>query len=152
MNLFDEFKWRGMLHEATPDLREVLAKEKLTAYIGFDPSAALASNLPLSGETNGTDVVSESTTSPVPAMVTSVSPQYFETMRLPLARGRDFSAADREGAAERGQPQQGVAQPLGRRSRPQDTGAAEAGQRRGGPHQKAFSDFRASATGVMARM
>ncbi len=40
MNLFDEFKWRGMLHEATPDLREVLAKEKLTAYIGFDPSAA----------------------------------------------------------------------------------------------------------------
>src|SRR5437763_721838 len=40
MNLFDEFKWRGMLHEATPELHEVLAKEKLTAYIGFDPSAA----------------------------------------------------------------------------------------------------------------
>ena len=40
MNLFDEFQWRGMLHEATPELREVLAKEKLTAYIGFDPSAA----------------------------------------------------------------------------------------------------------------
>jgi tyrosyl-tRNA synthetase len=39
MNLFDEFEWRGMLHEATPDLREVFAKEKLTAYIGFDPSA-----------------------------------------------------------------------------------------------------------------
>jgi len=38
-NLFDEFQWRGMLHEATPDLREVLGKEKLTAYIGFDPSA-----------------------------------------------------------------------------------------------------------------
>src|SRR2546428_1999372 len=40
MNLFDEFKWRGMLYEATPELREVLAKEKVTAYIGFDPSAA----------------------------------------------------------------------------------------------------------------
>src|SRR5437588_5237114 len=40
MNVFDEFKWRGMLHEATPELHEVLAKEKLTAYIGFDPSAA----------------------------------------------------------------------------------------------------------------
>src|SRR5437764_9776882 len=40
MNLFDEFKWRGMLHEATPELDEGLAKEKLTAYVGFDPSAA----------------------------------------------------------------------------------------------------------------
>src|SRR5437588_3191254 len=40
MNLFDEFEWRGMLYEATPELRDVLAKEKLTAYIGFDPSAA----------------------------------------------------------------------------------------------------------------
>src|SRR5207302_5968303 len=27
-------------HEATPDLREVLAQEKLTADTGFDPSAA----------------------------------------------------------------------------------------------------------------
>ncbi len=52
MNLFDEFKWRGMLYEATPDLREVLAKEKLTAYIGFDPSAPslhVGSLLPVMG-------------------------------------------------------------------------------------------------------
>src|SRR5437660_3274776 len=52
MNLFDEFKWRSMLHEATPDLREVLAKEKLTAYIGFDPSAPslhVGSLLPVMG-------------------------------------------------------------------------------------------------------
>src|SRR5256714_3759476 len=40
MNLYDEFEWRGMLYEATPELRDVLAKEKVTAYIGFDPSAA----------------------------------------------------------------------------------------------------------------
>ena len=40
MNLYDEFQWRGMVHEATPDLQKVLAEEKLTAYIGFDPSAA----------------------------------------------------------------------------------------------------------------
>ncbi len=40
MNIYDEFQWRGMLYEATPELREVLAKEKVTAYIGFDPSAA----------------------------------------------------------------------------------------------------------------
>ena len=52
MNLFDEFEWRGMLYEATPDLREVLAKEKLTAYIGFDPSAPslhVGSFLPIMG-------------------------------------------------------------------------------------------------------
>ena len=52
MNLFDEFEWRGMLYEATPDLREVLAKEKLTGYIGFDPSAAslhVGSLLPVMG-------------------------------------------------------------------------------------------------------
>ena len=52
MNLFDEYQWRGMLHEATPDLRDVLAKEKVTAYIGFDPSAAslhVGSLLPVMG-------------------------------------------------------------------------------------------------------
>src|SRR6266576_2249294 len=52
MNLFDEFQWRGMLYEATPELREVLAKEKVTAYIGFDPSAAslhVGSLLPIMG-------------------------------------------------------------------------------------------------------
>ena len=52
MNLFDEFQWRGMLYEATPELREVLAKEKLTAYIGFDPSAPslhVGSLLPVMG-------------------------------------------------------------------------------------------------------
>ena len=52
MNLFDEFQWRGMLYEATPELREVLAKEKLTTYIGFDPSAAslhVGSLLPIMG-------------------------------------------------------------------------------------------------------
>jgi tyrosyl-tRNA synthetase len=52
MNLYDEFQWRGMLYEATPELREVLAKEKVTAYIGFDPSAPslhVGSLLPIMG-------------------------------------------------------------------------------------------------------
>ncbi|HEX3144069.1 MAG TPA: tyrosine--tRNA ligase [Pyrinomonadaceae bacterium] len=52
MNLFDEYEWRGMLYEATPELREMLAKEKVTAYIGFDPSAAslhVGSLLPIMG-------------------------------------------------------------------------------------------------------
>jgi tyrosyl-tRNA synthetase len=52
MNLYDEFQWRGMLHEATPDLQKILTEEKLTAYIGFDPSAAslhVGSLLPVMG-------------------------------------------------------------------------------------------------------
>lgn len=52
MNLYDEFQWRGMLHEATPDLQKILGHEKLTAYIGFDPSAAslhVGSLLPVMG-------------------------------------------------------------------------------------------------------
>lgn len=52
MNLFDEFQWRGMVSEATPELRDVLANEKLTAYIGFDPSAPslhVGSLLPVMG-------------------------------------------------------------------------------------------------------
>ena len=52
MNLFDEFEWRGMLYEATPEVREALAKGKLTAYIGFDPSAPslhVGSLLPIMG-------------------------------------------------------------------------------------------------------
>src|SRR5216683_4254457 len=52
MNLYYEFEWRGMLHEATPDLQKILAEEKLTAYIGFDPSAAslhVGSLLPVMG-------------------------------------------------------------------------------------------------------
>jgi tyrosyl-tRNA synthetase len=40
MNLFDEFKWRRLVHDTTPELAGALANEKLTAYIGFDPSAA----------------------------------------------------------------------------------------------------------------
>jgi tyrosyl-tRNA synthetase len=40
MNLFDEFSWRGMVSEATDGLSDVLAKERVTAYIGFDPTAS----------------------------------------------------------------------------------------------------------------
>ena len=52
MNLFEEFKWRGMVADTTPELAAVLATEKLTAYIGFDPSAAslhVGSLLPVMG-------------------------------------------------------------------------------------------------------
>jgi len=40
MNLFDELEWRGMLYDSTDGLREQLATERLTAYIGFDPTSS----------------------------------------------------------------------------------------------------------------
>ena len=40
MTLFDEFEWRGMVYDATDGTREWLAREPVTAYIGFDPTAS----------------------------------------------------------------------------------------------------------------
>ena len=40
MNVYDEFQWRGMVYDATEGLSDLLAKESLTAYIGFDPTAS----------------------------------------------------------------------------------------------------------------
>ncbi len=44
--VLDEFRWRGFIHRTddgqelhTPGLEELLAREKVTAYIGFDPTA-----------------------------------------------------------------------------------------------------------------
>ena len=38
-NFVEELKWRGLLHDIMPGTEEQLAKEKTTAYIGFDPTA-----------------------------------------------------------------------------------------------------------------
>src|ERR1044071_7227842 len=38
--LYDELQWRGMVYDATEGLAELLAKERVTAYIGFDPTAS----------------------------------------------------------------------------------------------------------------
>jgi tyrosyl-tRNA synthetase len=40
MTLFEEFEWRGLVHHATEGIAEALAKERVTAYIGFDPTAS----------------------------------------------------------------------------------------------------------------
>jgi tyrosyl-tRNA synthetase len=40
MDLFSELQWRGLVYDATEGVRDVLAREKVTGYIGFDPSAA----------------------------------------------------------------------------------------------------------------
>jgi tyrosyl-tRNA synthetase len=39
-NVYDELEWRGLVHQTTsPEVREILGREKVTCYIGFDPSA-----------------------------------------------------------------------------------------------------------------
>src|SRR5229473_3835 len=40
MNVFEEFQWRGMLYDASEGLEEALKSQSMTAYIGFDPTAA----------------------------------------------------------------------------------------------------------------
>ncbi len=49
-SVWDEFEWRGMIYEATDGVRDVLAREAVTCYIGFDPTASslhVGSLLPL---------------------------------------------------------------------------------------------------------
>ncbi len=40
MTVYDEFEWRGVLYDATEGTKELLARETVTAYIGFDPTAS----------------------------------------------------------------------------------------------------------------
>ncbi len=40
MNLFEEFEWRGLVYHATEGIKDALASEHVTAYIGFDPTAS----------------------------------------------------------------------------------------------------------------
>ena len=39
MDVYGEFEWRGLIHDATEGARDALSREKVTGYIGFDPSA-----------------------------------------------------------------------------------------------------------------
>ena len=40
MDLYSELEWRGLVYDATEGVRDVLAREKVTGYIGFDPPAS----------------------------------------------------------------------------------------------------------------
>jgi tyrosyl-tRNA synthetase len=39
-NLFEELTWRGMVYDATDGVADLLGREQITAYIGFDPTAS----------------------------------------------------------------------------------------------------------------
>src|SRR3989449_3691949 len=39
-NLYDELQWRGLIYDATDGLADVFASARVTAYIGFDPTAS----------------------------------------------------------------------------------------------------------------
>ncbi len=39
MDFIEELKWRGMIHNIMPGTEELLKKEIITGYIGFDPTA-----------------------------------------------------------------------------------------------------------------
>src|SRR5262249_15407054 len=87
----------------TPPRRAAFASEfirRASAVPGV-VSAALTNIPPVSGESYSANVVAEdpaSATRPASArnqaILTRVSPKYFETLRLPLLRGREFTPAD----------------------------------------------------------
>ncbi len=39
LNFIEELEWRGMLHDMTPGVADVLKSGKIVGYIGFDPTA-----------------------------------------------------------------------------------------------------------------
>jgi tyrosyl-tRNA synthetase len=39
MNLIEELRWRGLLQDMMPGTEEILTKEKVVGYAGFDPTA-----------------------------------------------------------------------------------------------------------------
>ena len=38
-DVFAELKWRGLVYDCIEGVRELLAREKVTVYNGFDPTA-----------------------------------------------------------------------------------------------------------------
>ncbi len=38
-SVFEDFRWRGLVYDHTEDVPRLLAEEKITLYIGFDPTA-----------------------------------------------------------------------------------------------------------------
>ena len=75
-------------------IRDALDRTRATPAV---ESAALTTALPLGGRMFGTEVVrpgAQSEDDRVMTFVASISPSYFDTMKIALTRGRDFSALD----------------------------------------------------------
>jgi tyrosyl-tRNA synthetase len=112
MDLYSEFEWRGLVYDATEGLRDVLARERLTGYIGFDPTAgslhvgsllvimALArmqrlGHSPIAIVGGGTGLIGDPSgkTAERMLMTTEQVEGNVEALRMQLARFLDFDAA-----------------------------------------------------------
>ena len=65
MNLFDELQWRGMVYDATDGISELFATQRVTAYIGFDPTASslhVGSLLPVMARPRSPELITIRTT------------------------------------------------------------------------------------------
>jgi tyrosyl-tRNA synthetase len=40
MDLYSELEWRGLVYDATEGVRDLVARERVTGYMGFDPTAS----------------------------------------------------------------------------------------------------------------
>ena len=84
------------LQRYTPERRDAFVAQ-LIARVAMLPSAAsvaLTTSLPLGDGAYGARVLADSATEGVPATFSSVTPGYFDALRVPLLLGRDFSALD----------------------------------------------------------
>jgi len=112
MSIVDEFEWRGMLYDATDGTRETCARERVSAYVGFDPTASslhVGSLLPImalarlqrSGHTpialvgGGTGLIGDPSGKSQERMLLSVEDvdANVRGMRAQLERFLDFDAA-----------------------------------------------------------
>jgi predicted permease len=79
-----------------------LALERVRALAGVE-TAALVWTVPLSGVRGGTDITVDSAAGadpPVQVDYNVISPDYFRTVGVPVARGREFTLADRAGGEQ----------------------------------------------------
>ena len=116
----DDFRWRGLIHVTedgqellTPGLEELLGRERITAYIGFDPSAdslhignllgimALVrmqrhGHRPIAIAGGGTGLIGDpgGKSEERPLLTREELQRNLESIRAQLARFLDFDAAD----------------------------------------------------------
>ena len=75
-------------------------------------AASVASMIPLGGDVvgRGFDIRGSESHQDLAALVNVVGPRYFEALRIPLTRGREFGRSDRSGCPTGGDRQPGICQ------------------------------------------